>query len=230
MEKIIHYCWFGKNKKNKKIRKCINSWKVFFPNWQIIEWNENNFDVNCCPYVKEAYDLKKWAFVADYCRFFVLFNYGGLFFDTDVEIIKTIPSSFFEKKFLALEDGKSVSIAPGLIFYSLKNDEFCKKMLDEYNSEHFEKDGFTYKTVCERADNFFINLGFVKKNEYQEIGEYSIYPSDFFSPINNYTKKVLITKNTYSIHHYLGTWLSKKERLSIFINRFLRKVGLKNEK
>ena len=227
MNKIIHYCWFGKTKKNKKILKCLESWKKFFPDWEIMEWNEGNFDINCCDYVKNAYMQKKWAFVADYCRFYALSIYGGLYFDVDVEILKKFPEEMFETSFFGLEAGKTISIALGLVMYVEKDDYFCKRMLDSYKNDVFEKNGFTFKTICERANDFFYPLGFIGKDTFQKLGNYSIYPSEFFSPINNYTRKTKITKNTLSIHYYLGTWLSHRERFSIFLNRVLRKLGLK---
>ena len=103
-EKIIHYCWFGGNKKPKKTIKCINSWKKYFPGWKIIEWNEENFDVKCNIYVKQAYACKKWAFVADYCRFWALERYGGIYFDTDVEVVCSFDDLFRNKllRFIAI--------------------------------------------------------------------------------------------------------------------------------
>ncbi len=227
MNKTIHYCWFGHNKKSRKILKCISSWEKFFPDWEIKEWNEDNFDINCCNYVKTAYELKKWAFVSDYCRFFVLHAYGGLYFDVDVEVIKPFPSNIFDSPFLGLETGKEVSIAPGLAFFTHAGDRFCCNMLRQYEKEAFVKDGFTFKTICQRSVEYFASKGFKTIDKFQSIDGYNIYPSEYFCPLNNYTRKTHFTNNTLAIHLYLGSWLSKKERLSISLNRFLRKIGLK---
>lgn len=90
IEKVIHYCWFGGAEKNEIILTCIESWKKFCPDYKIIEWNENNFDINMCDFIKEAYENKKWVFVSDFVRLYVLYNYGGIYLDTDVELMDSL--------------------------------------------------------------------------------------------------------------------------------------------
>ena len=107
MSKTIHYCWFGKNPKSKLILKCIDSWRKCCPDYEIKEWNEENFDINCCDYVREAYEAKKWAFVSDYCRFYVLYNYGGIYLDTDVELLKSL--DVLSKNFVGFENQNRVN-------------------------------------------------------------------------------------------------------------------------
>ena len=116
LNRIIHYCWFGGERKSRLIEKCIASWKKFFPDWEIREWNENNFDTNCNVYVQQAYMSKKWAFVADYCRFWALEQFGGLYFDTDVEVIRSFESLLDNDAFAGFETERYV--APGLVLYA----------------------------------------------------------------------------------------------------------------
>ena len=109
--KVIHYCWFGKNKLSKSAKKCIKSWKKHLPNYEIIEWNENNFDINCNEYVREAYKSKKYAFVSDYARIYALYNYGGIYMDTDVEVIKSLDKFLCNDAFAGLENEYSIQTA-----------------------------------------------------------------------------------------------------------------------
>ena len=217
--KTIHYCWFGRNKKPKILKKCLASWKKFCPDYEIKEWNEDNFDVNCCAYVKEAYQSKKWAFVSDYCRFYILYNFGGIYLDTDVEIIKSIndlPNTFvgFESK---------TSVASGLIRGACKGDKICKMMLDSYEKDKFILEGgkLNTNTVCVRETNILKSLGLVLNNSKQQIGETTIFPSEYFCPQDMVTGKITISNNTYSIHRYQGSWLSKKEKFKLFIRKIL---------
>ncbi|MBR0278262.1 MAG: hypothetical protein IJQ50_07375 [Clostridia bacterium] len=102
--KKIHYCWFGEEKHSKKIKKCIKSWKKHCPDYEIIEWNEKNFDIHCFKWVEQAYNNKKWAFVSDYVRLFVLYNYVGIYLDTDVEIIKPLDKFLKHNLFSEMEN------------------------------------------------------------------------------------------------------------------------------
>ena len=133
--KIIHYCWFGGNPLPELAQKCIASWKKYCPEYEIREWNESNFDLNCCDYVREAYEAKKWAFVSDYARFWILYHKGGIYFDTDVEIIKPLNEILKQGAFLGCETlytvapGLGMAANPGLVIY--------KEMLDFYEKRHF---------------------------------------------------------------------------------------------
>ena len=135
-QKIIHYCWFGGNEKSKLIEKCIRSWKKHFPDYEIKEWNESNFDVNCNTYVRQAYESKKWAFVSDYARFFILEREGGLYFDTDVEVIRPFEHLLGGNPFTAFETDNY--IAPGLVLYApAPHSEIFQKTLQWYDNARF---------------------------------------------------------------------------------------------
>lgn len=209
-KKTIHYCWFGKNPKSALILKCMESWKKFCPDYEIIEWNENNFDINCCDYVREAYEAKKWAFVSDYCRFFVLFQYGGIYLDTDVELLKSIDQ--LNENFVGFESPNRVN--SGLIRGAMSGDLICKQMLESYSKSHFlRKDGtLDLLTVCDRETEILCSLGLKRDNSLQDISGTTVYPSEFFNPIDMETGTLHITKNTVSIHHFAASWLNKKDR------------------
>ncbi len=209
--KIIHYCWFGGNPLPELTLKCIESWKNFCPDYEIIEWNEQNFDINCSDYVKEAYEAKKWAFVSDYCRFYILNKQGGIYLDTDVELLKPI-DDLLDCSFVGFE-GKSV-VASGLIRGVVPNDIVCQRMLDSYNSDHFLLDdgSFNLKTVCERETEIFQEYGLKSDGSLQTVINTKVFPSEYFCPLDNVTWNLNLTENTYSIHHYDSSWISEERK------------------
>lgn len=222
--KIIHYCWFGGNSKSKTIKKCMKSWQIICPDYQIIEWNEDNFDINCCDYVMDAYKLKKWAFVSDYARHKVLFEYGGVYLDTDVELIKPI-DDLLNTPFMGIENN-SLQINTGLIFACRKGDAYCKYMLDDYDNSKFELVDGKYYTVCTRTTTYMEKLGYRKENELQKIGDYTIYPVEYFSAVDA-AGNVMPTEQSYSVHHFQGSWLPKKVKLKITLVRIFGAGSLK---
>ena len=135
--KIIHYCWFGGKSLPDEAKEYIESWKKYCPDTEIVEWNESNFDINCCQYVKEAFDAKKWAFVSDYARFYVLYKYGGMYFDTDVEMIKPIDDIVSNGAFMGIEAGRKVFVAPGLGIGAEAGNEIFREILDYYENQTF---------------------------------------------------------------------------------------------
>lgn len=144
--KTINYCWFGKGKKSKLFEKCINSWKKYMQDYEIKEWDEDNFDVNQNDYCREAYLNKKWAFVSDYARLKIIYDNGGIYLDTDVEIIKSLLPIIEKGGYLGIES--SGKVATGLGFAARKNDKTIGKMLKDYDKIHFEKDGKFDLTPC----------------------------------------------------------------------------------
>lgn len=209
---IIHYCWFGKNPHPKAVRKCISSWKKFLPNYEIKEWNEDNFDVNCIAYTMEAYKAKKYAFVSDYARYWILFKYGGLYFDTDVEIIKPLDDIITKGPFMGVEipsrKGKVPMVAPGLCLGAEANMSFYKQILNYYAKLHFFNQDGTYnqKTIVYYNTELLKVLGLQATNDIQHIEDIWIYPQDYFNPLDDFTGKLNITDNTRSIHWYSKTW------------------------
>lgn len=212
--KVIHYCWFGRNPLPPLAIKCINSWKKYFPDYEIKEWNEDNFDVNIIPYTQEAYKAKKFAFVSDFARFWILYNYGGIYFDTDVEVIKSFDDILIRGSFMGCETDSSnfssSTVNPGLGLGSTSHNEVFREIINMYKNIHFlEEDGsMNQKTVVSYTTEILYNFGFKNSDEIQVCADISIYPVDFFCPISVKDGKLRITNKTHSIHHYAQSWQS----------------------
>lgn len=226
--KKIHYCWFGGNELPSKAKKCIESWKKFFPDYEIIEWNESNFDISFNKYAKEAYDSKKFAFFTDVARLYIIYHNGGIYFDVDVEAIKEFDDIVRNNDaFFGLETETTVNT--GLGFGADKNNWLIKKMLDDYSDKKFLlQDGTMDMTPCPIINSrIFKKEGFKLDGKYENLKNISIYPIDFFNPLNSATGKLDKTKNTHSIHWYLKTWVSKKQLIiSMFTKPFHRIFGV----
>jgi len=208
--KIIHYCWFGKNPLPNYAVKYIESWKKYFPGYEIKEWNESNYDVHKIPYISEAYNAKKYAFVSDYARFDILYEYGGIYFDVDVEVIKPFGKILDDTGFMGVE--RMGAIAAGLGVGCNAGLGVVKEILEHYKGERFLcSDGineYNLKTVVSRVTEIFAKNGFdVKSNKIQKVADFTIYPSEYFAPKSFRTGITKITQNTYSIHHYDASWM-----------------------
>lgn len=231
--KVIHYCWFGRNPLPTDAKKCIESWRKHMPDYEIKEWNEDNFDVNIIPYTKEAYEAKKYAFVSDYARFWILYNYGGLYFDTDVEVIKPMDDIVAKGPFMGCEkevdksaknkNAKDIGVAPGLGLGVTPGLGLYKEILDAYADFHFlNEDGtLNTKTVVDYTTEILDRHGLLYTNQIQECAGVWIYPSEYFCPLNYYTGKLTLTENSYSIHHYKASWHSKKDKLKKRLSNLL---------
>lgn len=211
--KVIHYCWFGRNPLPPLAVKCIESWKKYLPDYEIKEWNEDNFDVNIIPYTQEAYKAKKYAFVSDYARFWILYKYGGLYFDTDVEVIKPMGDIIERGAFMGCENetkvGVPLYVAPGLGLGCEAGNPVYADLLELYAPFHFiNKDGsLNLKTIVQYTSEYFDLEGLKKENDVQCVKGIWIYPKEYFCPIDYYTAKINITINTVAIHHYSESWL-----------------------
>ena len=224
--KIIHYCWFGRGPKPELTQKCIASWKKYLPDYQIKEWNEDNFDLDQYPYAKEAYENRKFAFAADVARLYALYTDGGIYMDTDVEVKQSLDPLLDNTAFVGYEDGKIISTA---LIASEKNGILIGSLLDYYKQRHFiGKDGsMDLRTNVYTVTNMLKKKGLKQDNMYQKIeGLVSIYPKDYFSPLSLNGRHLNITSNTYSIHHFMGSW-STKSSFSIFIESFKYNVLFK---
>lgn len=219
--KKIHYCWFGKNPMPELALKCIESWKKFCPDYEIIKWNEENFDYSKNRYAKEAYEMGKWAFVTDFARLEIIYEHGGIYLDTDVELLKSFDDLLEYEGFMGFQEGNR--IATGLGFGAEAHHPLIKELLKDYENIPFIlEDGSYDKTACpERNRVALLRLGLNENNEKQVVNGISMFPSDYFSPVNYYTGKMKITSNTYSIHHYAASWLDEKERRSLRLRQIL---------
>lgn len=229
--KIIHYCWFGGNPLPPLALECIASWKKFLPDYEIKEWNEKNFDVNITPYTAQAYLQKKYAFVSDYARFWILEKHGGIYFDTDVEVIRPLDDIIAAGNFMGFEydpDGENspsryaprycFSVSLGLGFGIEAGHPFMRKMLTKYENMEFitpptGKDFAWYKTIVAYTTEALCEEGLANKKGIQKVGDITIYPSDYFAPINVVSCRLHITDNTRTIHRYMGSWVNGKKSI-----------------
>ena len=235
--KVIHYCWFGRNPLPTSAQKCIASWRRYLPDYEIKEWNEDNFDVNIIPYTRQAYEAKKYAFVSDYARFWILYHEGGLYFDTDVEVIKSLDDIIKRGPFMGVEqgafmDGKPM-VAPGLGLGVEAGHPFYEKMLHVYTGlEYRNPDGsFDNTTIVSYTTRELYAHGMVASENLQNVDGIWIYPADYFCPMDSTTGITSITERTVSIHHYDCSWMdhcSLGFRLHQIKNFLFRIIGQKN--
>lgn len=211
--KVIHYCWFGGGEKPEIAKKCINSWKKRCPGYQIIEWNENNLDFSKMPdYVLQAYEKKKWGFVPDYIRLWIIYNYGGIYLDTDVEVIRSFNALLELDGFAGFETEEYVAL--GLGFGATPRNKLICQLMNSYENISFlNQDGSLNLTPAPVLNTeIFLQNGLVPNGEEQTIGGICILPPDYLNPKNFLTGRIKKTKNTYSIHHFEASWLSKEEQ------------------
>ena len=226
--KIIHYCWFGKNPLPDMAKKCIASWRKFLPDYEIKEWNESNFDVYQAPYVAEAYRLKKYAHVSDYARFWILYRYGGVYFDTDVEVIRPMDDILARGSFMGFEcqegtpfDNPNGNMAAGLGMGIPQGHPFFAHMVDYYNHHHYVGwNGKNTGNVTLQVTQFLdYDHKEVLEGGIVRVSGLLIYPIEYFCPYNYYTGELNITGNTRTIHHYMASWVIKQNRLQSAWNR-----------
>lgn len=212
--KIIHYCWFGRGKKTKLSNKCIESWKKFLPDYDIIEWNEDNFDINSNIYAKQAYDAKKYAFVSDYARLYVLYNYGGIYMDTDVEVLKSLDEFLKYDAFCGFESKEFCGTG---IISCKKSNLIIKEFLDRYENMNFINDDGTNNEVPNPRifTEICINNGITLINKEQSIKGLKVFPKTYFYPLTFKSIESDFSENTYTIHHFAGSWLGKKDKKRI---------------
>lgn len=226
--KIIHSIWVGGKEKPKLVKQCESSWKKYCRNYEFIEWNEDNFDFNKAPlFVNEAYQKEKWAFVSDYIRLWALYNYGGVYLDSDMELLKNIDDFLINKSFTGFEDDVSVQSS---IIGSVKNNDLIKELLSYYDDKSFIlKDGLNTTTNVEIISGILNKKGLIKNNKEQLIlNNLRIYPSDFFCPKSFTNGKIVISKNTFGIHHFNMSWISPAKKTSIKLGQFYRRILRKN--
>lgn len=210
--KIIHYCWFGGNPLPADAKKCIESWKKFMPDYKIKEWNENNFDINSNLYVKQAYESRKFAFVTDYVRLFALVSEGGIYMDTDVEVLKSYDQFLHHTAFSGFENNNFV---PTGMMAAEKGSRWATDLLYEYNHRTFIKDDGTLDTTTNTVTitEYMKKQGLILNNTYQNFpGLVTMYPSEYFCPKDHGTGALYLTDKSVCIHHFACSWLPPKRR------------------
>lgn len=225
--KIIHYCWFGQNPLPLLAEKCIHSWEKYCPDYRIIRWDESNFDINQAPvYVKQAYDAKKWAFVTDYVRLWALVRYGGVYMDTDVEVLRKIDCFLSDRAFSGFEDSSHI---PTGIMAAEKGHLQFQKWLHEYDTKQFLKSDGTLnqETNVVAITNSMRSSGMRFDNTKQTVNGVTFYPNDFFCPKSFTTGHINLTENTYTIHYFNASWHDEETKKKI---KNMQKQNRKNER
>ena len=219
--KKIHYCWFGGAVLPKSVEKCIRSWKKFCPDYEIICWNEDNFDLTENIYASEAYRAKKWAFVSDYVRLKVIYDIGGIYLDTDVCLLKPLEPLLEDGGYMGFEEPGIVST--GLGFAAEAGNCVIGELLKDYDNIHFvQPDGTFDLTPCpKRNTDALRRLGMDVNTEKQKFMGMNFLPCDYLCPMNYYTGKTVITENTYSVHNFSASWTSKTSKRTTKIKRII---------
>lgn len=221
--KKIHYFWFGGKEKPKKVIKCLKSWKKYCPDYEIIEWNESNFDIHIIPYIEQAYEARKFAFVSDVARLIVIYEQGGIYMDTDVELLKPLDDLLINKAYMSFENNENVNTGQG--FGAISGLSFFKEHIDLYKSVNFQNSDGTYnmKACTKYTTALLVEKGLKLNGQKQSVDYVTIYPEKYFNPLDSSTGKLNTTKDTYSIHWYASSWMDRPQFL-LYLGRFIRRI------
>lgn len=209
--KIIHYCWFGSKEMPPKEKLCIESWKKYFPEYKFIKWNEQNFDLDSSAFCRQAYDMKKYAFVSDYVRTKVLYKYGGVYFDTDYEVLKPMDTLIKENNILGWETRSNIGTA--FMVFEAKH-PVMERFLEYYNTHPFmDKKGRMDNTAnVSILTDILIADGIKHNRTLQTVKDLIIYPREYFYPKRFGENQFKLSDNTYGIHHYSMSWLTERQK------------------
>lgn len=229
--KVIHYCWFGRGEKPKLAKKCIASWKKYMPDYEIIEWNEDNYDVFSNPYTRFCYENKKWAFLSDYIRLDIVAQYGGVYFDTDVEVLKNIDHLLNCGAFYCFESNDFINTGEG--FGAEQGHPSVLAMKQEYHKLECDSEQQYPIIICPQLNTkALMQFGLTLNGESQTLGNVEILSSDFMNPYDDLIGKLCLSENTVSIHWYSKSWMKKrfilKSKLSKSLHRFQKLFGIRS--
>ena len=227
--KVIHYCWFGGKPLPKSAKKCIASWKKFMPDYEVKEWNESNFDIDLIPYTREAYNDGKYAFVSDVARFWVLYHEGGVYFDTDVEVVHDITSLVEHGAFMGWEQADILNqhnVNPGLGMAAPTFLPFYQEMLDGFAkiSYHLPDGCRNPYSMIPMINDLLLQKGLLMDGSMQKVSDVTIYPADYFCPMDSLTGKITLTENTHTIHRYTMSWMNRSTQWRVKIMRVVRRL------
>lgn len=225
LPKIIHYCWFGGKEKPDTVKKCIASWAANCPDYEIREWNERNFSLESCPeYVRDAYTAQKYAYVADYVRLKVLFDQGGFYMDTDVELLKTLDIFLEDTGIIGFENDAFVN--SGQMLGAMAGHPILGEMMEYYEDiEFYREDGSMYLLGCPHVNTaVLVRHGLVRNGQEQLAADFHIYPADWFNPLDSATGELYKTENTVSVHWYSMSWIPLWKRIRVKMMRRVRRA------
>lgn len=217
--KKIHYIWFGKWKKPENFEKFLNSWKKYCPDYEIIEWNEENYDISKNSYLKKYYDKKDYAFASDYARFDIIYNEGGIYLDIDIEILKNFDELLENKGFTGFQDIFYIWWA---VFWAEKWNPVLKDILDFYDKKR-------KKIIITFVFEKILKKYWLKKYNFENqfLENFTVYKTDYFYPYSFFEKleEAKIWEKTFTIHHFNASWLPKFIFIpTIFIFKILNKI------
>ena len=222
--KIIHYCWFGRGPMPELAQKCIDSWHRHMPDYEYKLWNEDTFDIRSNAYAKEAYEAKKYAFVSDYVRLYALYTEGGVYMDTDVEVLRPFDDHLMSRSgFIGFEGTKRLPVGTGVIACHA-NSEWAKEQLNVYQDIHFLQNDGTYDLTTNpvRITSLMRQNGFLQNGQEQDYKDIHVFPVDYFCPRQT-TGEYFLTDRTYCDHHFMGSWNGAHPK-----NGLMRLLGQKN--
>ena len=225
LPKIIHYCWFGGNEKPEAAKKCIASWRTNCPDYELREWNEGSFPLERCPqYVRDAYAAKKYAYVSDFVRLKVLYDHGGFYMDTDVELLKSLAPFLTDRGVIGFENNEFVN--SGQLLAAEAGHPILTEMMEHYERiDFYRPDGSMYLLGCPHVNTeALVNHGLVKNGLEQTVAGFHVYPADWFNPLDSATGELVKTKNTVSIHWYSMSWIPWWKRMRVKILRRVRRI------
>lgn len=221
--KKIHYCWFGGKPIPDQNKRWMESWKKYCPDYEIIEWNESNYDISKNLYMRQAYENKKWGFVPDYARLDIIYHYGGIYLDTDVEIIDSFDDLLYQKGFAGFE--KESYVALGLGFGAIKGLPIIKELMEQYDQYKFINDDGSLNIVAspELQTTYLLKKGLIANGEYQILQDLTIFPGKMFGGKDLYTRRINLAGYTKSIHHYDASWIDEDTKRKVERTEFLFK-------
>lgn len=225
LPKIIHYCWFGGNEKPDAAQKCIASWRTYSPDYEIREWNEENIFLEDCPeYVKDAYAAKKYAYVSDFVRLKVLYDHGGFYMDTDVELLKSLDAFLSDEGVIGFENDNFVN--SGQMLAARAEHPVLEEMMVRYNDmDFYREDGTMNLLACPYVNtDVLAGHGLVRNGREQMVAGFHVYPADWFNPLDSATGELNKTHNTVSIHWYSMSWIPAWRRVRVRIMRKVRRL------
>lgn len=214
--KMIHYCWFGRNKKSDLAIKCIESWKKYCPDYQIIEWNEDNYDVASAPvFVRQALKKKLWAFATDYIRYDVVYRHGGIYLDTDVELVGSLNPFLNDSAFFGFQKKDRFTVNSGLGFGAEQGNPFLLELKKVYESSSLIIDGtVNLQTNSSKEESVFIAHGLIPNGKSHVLdNRVQIYAKEYFAPLNNKTGVMDRTEKTVAIHWYGKSWEQSAQKV-----------------
>lgn len=225
--KTIHYCWFGGRPLPASARRCIASWRKYLPDHEIKEWNESNFDINAIGFTRQAAEMGKWAFVSDYARFAILYEHGGIYFDTDVEVIRPIDDILARGAYMGWEKERTmIGVASGLGMAAPKGLPVYEEIIAHYGKLRFadDKGRVLPGTVVRHVTEVLMRHGLKLEDTLQEVADVTIYPNEYFNPLDDFTGRLNITPDTRTIHHYAKTWIDGHGPVRTFIARIFHRL------